>query len=734
MFPKTMNYYAHSQKDKPTEYWQTLDDHLNNVACMAAGFAENFGGQQWAEIAGKFHDLGKGTRAWQAWIRKANGIVDDFSDYFDGHPNHADAGAQVLNQKSKMGMLLAYAIAGHHAGMPDWFGEADGTGLDARLKATMPGVSVSVPEPDFPRKPPFNMDNERMGYQLQFFIRMLFSCLVDADWLDTEKFMDAEKASTRGGFLPLESLYNRFWEKFSDFRQKADKESAVNRQREKCLTDCLEAAILKPGLFSLTVPTGGGKTLASMAFALEHAKQHGKNRIIYVIPFTSIIEQNARKFREYLGDDAILEHHCNYIADRKDIPDDTASRIHLATENWDAPVVVTTNVQFFDSLYANKPSRCRKLHNLADSIIIFDEVQAIPVEKLKPCIEAIKELAENYGTSCLLCTATQPAIGYSENFQSGLKNVREIIKDVPSLFDSLKRTEETYIGELDEESVATKLMDWPQILCIVNTRKQALNIYNGLPESDDNFHLSALMYPQHRTRTLNNIRDRLTKGLPCRVVSTQLIEAGVDVDFPCVYRALSGIDSIAQAAGRCNREGRNPSPQPVHVFQLPGNAGPSVFRQAAQSAEKLLEEYDGRLTCPDCVQAYFDDYFWKNEENMDKDQIISKLTGRTQPAVRGYIQFKEIGKFRMIESDMIPIIVAFGEASKLADKLTYTEHKGSLLRKLQQYTVQIYSHQFKEIASWLEEVDGIFILRNKELYSMETGLACGAPHGEGFFI
>jgi CRISPR-associated endonuclease/helicase Cas3 len=721
-------YYAHSIDGRPTSEWHLLEEHLQNVARMAAEFANYFGAKKWGTLAGRNHDLGKGTRPWQAYLRKANGIIDDFAKYYEGHPNHAAVGAQWLYQNSKeAGKLLAYCIAGHHGGLPNW-SDSPVSALEVKLQQPFPEVAVPYSVSEFSTTLPFSIESDRFGFQVQFFVRMLFSCLVDADFLDTEASLDKRKSGWRSTYPGISKLHEKFWSNFDLLRDKADQTLNVNQQRELVLEDCLQAAKLEPGLFSLTVPTGGGKTLASLAFALSHAITNEKRRIIYVIPFTSIIEQNAKVFRDMLGDDVILEHHCNFI------PDDSNWQTKLAIENWDAPVVVTTNVQFFNSFYANKTSKCRKLHNVADSIIIFDEVQAIPVEKLKPCLEVIKELSLNYGVTSILCTATQPAIEFSNQFTAGLQNVREIIRDVPSLFTALKRTEEVFIGELSEQDIANRLMEYEQVLCIVNTRQQALDIFSALPESDANFHLSALMYPIHRTKKLDEIRKRLSPAnkLPCRVVSTQLIEAGVDVDFPCVFRAVAGIDSIAQAAGRCNRNGLNKIPCNVYVFELLKDNDCSFFRQAAQSAAKLFGPFAGKLTDPECVREYFADFFWKNEQRMDKDGIIENFC---RPAQTGDIQFRDIAEFQMIKSATIPVVVALEEnAIKLVRSLEFSEHKGGILRKLQQFSVQIYPYQLEEIKDWLENpVPGVWVLRSQELYSETTGLRCKPPEGNAFF-
>ena len=718
-------FYAHSLPGKPPNEWQPLEEHLENVAKMAAKFAQPFCGGAWAYLLGRNHDIGKGTLPWQAYLRHANEIKDEYMQYYEGRVEHAAQGGKWLYEHSKeAGKLLAYCIAGHHGGLPNW-SDSPETSLKDRLEKCLSKVQIRMNAPELPRKLPFAVpDKTLFGIQLQLFVRMLFSCLVDADFLDTESVLDEKRAKWRSKYPSLSGLRNTFWINFDRLRNKA-KETQVNRQREIVLSDCLMAAKEKGGLFSLTVPTGGGKTLASLAFAFEHAQKHNKRRIIYVIPFTSIVEQNAAVFRNMLGDDAVLEHHCNFI------PDDADWKTRLSAENWDAPIVVTTNVQFFNSFYSRKPSKCRKLHNVVDSVVIFDEVQAIPVEKLMPCLEVIRELSLNYKVTSILCTATQPAIHHSKAFQSGLKNVTEIIADVPSLFGTLKRTRETFIGSLSARELAGQLTEHEQVLCIVNTRQQALDVFNALPESEENIHLSALMYPAHRSRKLADIRNRLESKSPCRVVSTQLIEAGVDVDFSCVFRAISGIDSIAQAAGRCNRNGRSQEPSPVFVFSFPEESENSYFRKSAQSAQKLFKRFDGDLTSPDCVHEYFLDYFWKNQHQMDEDGTIDLC----RKAQKGDIQFKDIAAFEMIKTATLPVVIAIEEdAGDLIRQLEFAKYSGLVLRKLQQYSVQIYPYQLDEIRSWLEiPYPGVWVLRSSKLYSEQTGLKCKPPKGCAFF-
>ena len=719
--------YAHSKEGLPTTEWHLLDDHLKNVGAMASDFAGLFNAGSWGKIAGEYHDLGKSLAEWQAYLRHVNDINDDYSKHYRGRIPHAIHGARKLFFQSKeAGKLLSYCIAGHHTGLSNWIDEAE-KGLKEQLKKARPDINLTIKDPVFEKNLPLkNIDQKRFGFQLQFFVRMLFSCLVDADYLDTEAALDRERAKQRSVQPSLKSLYDRFWKNINILRQNANL-TDVNRQREIVLQNCLTAAKSESGLFSLTVPTGGGKTLASLAFALEHSRFHEfmKQRIIYVIPFTTIIEQNAAVFRKVLGEDAVLEHHCNFI------PDETDWKTRLASENWDAPLIVTTNVQFFDSFFSRKPSTCRKLHNVANSIVIFDEVQTIPVEKLKPCLETLRELSLNYGVTAVLCTATQPAIDASGDFPSGLKNIIEIIQGVPGIFHSLRRTREIYIGEITQTNLAEKLCEHPQVLCIVNTRRQAREIFDLLPKDEGNFHLSARMYPAHRSRVLKEIRNRLENNLTCRVVSTQLIEAGVDIDFPVVYRAVAGMDAIAQAAGRCNREG-NIQQGTVYIFKLENGLPPGYFRQTAQCAESLFEKFADQYLGPECIREYFLTYYWLNEDRMDSSGILQKcLQGGN-----GNFQFKDIAEFQMIENLSISIIVAVEEeAASLVGQLAFVEKKGMIFRKLQKYSVQIYKQDFYEIKDWLESpIPGVFVVRNPELYSKETGLKTKPPEGTAFFI
>ena len=587
-------FLAHISDDKKRE--QSVEEHLDGTAKLAEGFFKHKKPieelerlAKLAHAAARLHDIGKFSDKFQEYIKSED---EGFKKKRRGKIDHATKGAQVADgyfsgspKELAIARILGYAIAGHHSGLANGSAKdaGDRASLQKRLKNDkIPPIGDRAGK--YANKPDLSFDDikfliegtqglskkkmqEAIAFRISFLIRMVFSALVDADWLDTERFMNEERFESRGKYPTLKELSAKLDKKLAEF-EPLKNESDLNRNRDLILQACKNAANLDPGLFTLTVPTGGGKTLSSLAFALKHAIKHGMDRVIYVIPYTSIIEQNAKVFRDALGDlsYAVVEHHSNF--DPKNIgkdsegdPDTTAH--DLACENWDAPIIVTTNVQFFESLFASKKTRCRKLHNIANSVVILDEAQMLPVNLLRPCIEAIRELSERYHTSVVLCTATQPALNKRDDFKFGLENAREIVGDkatVEKLYNDLKRVDVEFIGKQTDDELVERLKKHEQVLCIVNTKGHARKLFEKLKETgiDDEslFHLSTNLCPEHRSVVFEGfIKPRLKDGLPCIVISTQLVEAGVDIDFPIVYRATAGIDSIAQAAGRCNREG-----------------------------------------------------------------------------------------------------------------------------------------------------------------------------------
>lgn len=523
-----MLFYAHSAKNLPESQWQTLYNHLSQVGEIAAGFAAIFGAQEIACYTGELHDLGKYTPEFAACLRGGKAV------------DHATAGAKVAVERfgDKAGKLMAFCIAGHHAGLANGDGEGDNRRtLTQRLALSF---STDIPDLDpiwqqeitLPEKlptPPLKADAHHKWFSYAFFTRMLYSCLVDADFLDTEAFYvsrSVEKNTIqRGGHPDLNALQQRFNTFIESFRQPAkqahateaeQRRAALNRLRSNILDHAVAQAGEQPSLFTLTVPTGGGKTFTSMAFALEHAKCHGMRRVIYVIPFTSIIEQNAAEFRKAFGDlgeDAVLEHHSTFD-DSKLKDQHSKDKLRQASENWDMPVVVTTAVQFFESLFADRSSRCRKLHNIAGSVIILDEAQMLPLSLLLPVMQSIKELARNYRCSVVMCTATQPAVQTEHGFYRGFENVREIAPNPTALFEQLRRTTVQHIGLQTDADLLEKLGQHWQMLIIVNNRRHARSLYDNAKQLDGVFHLTTLMCAKHRSQMLETIRGRLKNSDP----------------------------------------------------------------------------------------------------------------------------------------------------------------------------------------------------------------------------
>jgi CRISPR-associated endonuclease/helicase Cas3 len=721
---------AHVASDKRTHL---LRDHLIETARLAARFARIFQSNEWAEIAGLWHDLGKMQPDFQ---RKLQSVLQE-----DGKAgltlsmkvDHSTPGAAyAVRQLNMYGRILAYIIAGHHGGLPDWSGDEMGkAALKARLSRVKDlGIWEEREVKDFLFRPlPSQMPT---GKDPAFWIRMVFSCLVDADFLDTERFFDPELSWRRTRFPSLSHLIPLF---SSYIREKCEQapDTPVNRLRRWVLACCREKALDDPGFFSLTVPTGGGKTLSSMAFALEHALKHGHQRIIYVIPYTSIIEQTAQQFRQIFGD-VVVEHHSNFEG-----PDDDESEKslwRLACENWDAPIVVTTNVQFLESLYAAKPGRCRKLHNIAGSVVILDEAQLLPVSFLRPCLEVLKELVKNYGVSLVLCTATQPALtthkaeGYSFD---GLSNVREIIPDPEGLFREMERVDiwlpEHPASPVEWADLAGELMEHPSVLCIVNRRDDCRELWSLLPQNT--YHLSALMCGAHRSRRIAEIKDRLRHGIPTRVVSTQLVEAGVDIDFPFVYRALAGLDSIAQAAGRCNREGLLVRGKLV-VFVPPSRPPQGILRQAADVAQMMMSQGKISLSSPETFEEYFRRLYWiQGDERLDS-KGIGKLLGKDDELRFSFRTAAE--RFRIIDQDLLPVVVPYGEeGTRCVEELKAQQPNRRLLRKAQRFVVHIAPSTARELTreGVIREVHpGVYVLEHGSFYREDVGFD---PHGSAVY-
>ncbi len=698
---------------KPDGTYQALKEHVENVAALAGEFAAAFGAEEHGYRTGKIHDIGKYS---------ANGQKRQRDPEHTAKVDHATAGAQLAAQLGDS--FAAFAVAGHHGGLPDRGDKInDGGGtLWARLNKRLTGgddPSAWKTEIEIPTKIRFPawLEAEKDARRWAMYTRMLFSCLVDADYLDTETAMQGEQP--RGEGETLERLLEKLNAHVAPWLEAPANDLCA--KRSAILARCLRGGEDERGLYTLTVPTGGGKTISSLAFALSHAAMHGLKRVIYVIPYTSIIEQNAEVFAKVLGAENVLEHHSQVeISDNgEETPE--AYKKRLACENWDAPVVVTTAVQFFESLYAAKTSKCRKLHNIADSVVIFDEAQTIPVSFLMPCVSAIGELVQHYGVTAVLCTATQPALGKLFKQLAPTLVQREIAPDPDGLFDYFRRVSFQREGVFTPEELAERLTETEQALCIVNTRKRAQQVYEGLPE-EGRFHLSTLMVPTDREKTLDVIRERLRNGQICRVVSTSLVEAGVDVDFPSVWRELAGLDSILQAAGRCNREGKHSSAESVvHVFEAEGKF-PASMMQQREAATTVMEAFDEINTRP-AIQAYFKRLLWvKGDEALDVKQI---LDGERACA------FQSTAKaFRLIDADTCTVYVPNEENAADIARLRAGEYSRALIRRLGRSSVNVHQHEYENLvfAGVVEDhkEDGFGILIQANQYDPKCGLSTEA--------
>ena len=698
---------------KPDGTYQPLKAHEENVAALAGKFAEAFGAKAHGERTGLLHDIGKYSD---------NGQKRQRDPEHTAKVDHATAGAQLAWKLKDC--VAAFAVAGHHGGLPDMGSGSDDSGgtLWARLNKPLTGgndPSAWKNEIEIPEKIcyPAWLETEKDARRLAMYTRMLFSCLVDADYLDTETAIQG--GQPRGKGETLERLLEKLNAHVAPWLEAPANDLCA--KRSAILARCLHGGEDEQGLYTLTVPTGGGKTISSLAFALSHAVKHDLQRVIYVIPYTSIIEQNADVFAKVLGEENVLEHHSQveFADDGEETPE--AYKKRLACENWDAPVVVTTAVQFFESLYAAKTSKCRKLHNIANSVVIFDEAQTIPLPFLIPCVSAIGELVQHYGVTAVLCTATQPALGRLFKQLAPTLVQHEIAPDPDGLFDDFRRVSFCREGVFTPEKLAERLTETAQVLCIVNTRKRARQVYESLPE-EGRFHLSTLMIPTDREKTLNAIRTRLQNGKNCRVVSTSLVEAGVDVDFPSVWRELAGLDSILQAAGRCNREGRRSAAESVvHVFEAEGRF-PASMTQQREAATKVMEEFEEINTRP-AIRAYFKRLLWvKGDEALDAKQILSSERACT---------FQSAAKvFRLIDADTCVVYVPNADNAEDIARLRAGMYSKALIRRLGRSSVNVYRHEYEKLvsAAVVEDYgqDGFGILIQPDAYDLKCGLSTEA--------
>lgn len=719
MFPQTCmsTFYAHIDGERR----QSIEKHLQGTAVRASTFAEKFGAAEQGYFLGMLHDIGKYSDEFQKRLMGGSRV------------DHATAGAV---ESGKTGALwAAFCIAGHHSGLPDEGNPRtdpeDAPTLCGRLQKGLKGripdyrknwnssVPTVLPPPAWGGNPITD----------SFLIRMLYSCLVDADYLDTEYFMkDGETG--RGTYDSIDVLAERFEQYIAPWRTPKNE---LNRLRCDILETCQKASQGEKGLYSLTVPTGGGKTVSSMAFALGHAKEHRMSRIIYVIPYTSIIEQNAAVFRGIFGDENVVEHHSGVLSETDEETGGQVSRAALAAENWDAPIIVTTAVQFFESLYANRSSQCRKLHSIADSVIVFDEAQMLPTAHLRPCTAAISELVTHFGATAVLCTATQPTLNDLFSEYTGGMVPREICPHTEELDRRFCRVSFRMAGKMSVSALAEALSALPQVLCIVNTRLSAHEIFEALP-NEGSFHLSTLMCPEHRRTVLEEIRGRLASGLPCRVVSTSLIEAGVDVDFPAVYRELAGLDSVLQAAGRCNREGKRSADDSIVTVFEGETPPPPLFSVNIGAANEVLSA-GFPLSDPRTVQRYFTAYRSLSGNKLDKYGVVKAFEKGIEGCEMPFASVAE--RFHLIDNAAKTIYIPRGEGASLIRRLQNGECSKMLYRQAGQYAVNVYEQHFQSLLAAGDIkllCTGCAVLENLSLYDDKTGLSLEADAGKALFV
>ena len=703
-------YLAHISPDGRE---QTIADHLKGVSQYCIEFASQFGAEADAKLAAMTHDIGKYSDAFQKRLHGGKKV------------DHSTAGAYVCKRNG--GLAAAFCVSGHHAGLPDGGGRCDtseqSTFFGRMLRADknlLEDYSAWTNEIALPDVPP--LASNVIPEEIFFYTRMLFSCLVDADYLDTERFMsdrfrdDSAQDDMRMLLAKLQSYVSAWF----------PPKNELNRQRCSILERCMREGDDRPsGIFKLTVPTGGGKTVASLAFALHHAVARKKSRVIYVVPYTSIIEQTAQTFREILGDENVLEHHSNVILNEEN--EIEATRIRQATENWKCPVIVCTAVQFFESLFSNRPSHCRKLHNIANSVLIFDEAQMLPMPYLRPCVYAIAQLVKSYNVSAVLCTATQPTL---DNLFSRYLEQTAVEICPPGSFDRsiFLRTSIEDMGCASWQDLAERISYERQALCIVNSRKSARKLFELIDDGNGCYYLTTMVYPAQRRAVLDEIRRRLKNGETCRVIATSLIEAGVDVDFPIVFREENGLDSILQAAGRCNREGmRRREDSNVYVF-MSEDATPPLFATRIGAYREAMKK-SSDMTDDETIANYFNFLFdLSGDDAQDKKGIMNTIK-------TSFFPYKTVSeRFRLIENDTRTVYIPIGAGADLAERFRNGERTRELFRKLGQYGVSIYSNDYDELifAGAIEPMEGAdsAILRDLNLYDERMGLStevdCGA--------
>ncbi len=709
---------SHIYKDN--EHWiiQTNEAHTAGVAKLASGFASEFGMHSWGKVLGTLHDLGKQSNAFQQHIKKESGYAPKTKVTGDYH--HAYVGAIVARRLygKTADNFFVNQILSHHSGLHD-SDELDGN--NSELKKEIPAeINTEIKKSNL-EKPSFRCESNDWHH----LARMLYSCLVDADYLDTEAFMDKKSSNLRSIKTALKDLLPMLEDYFRDLKENA-KETEVNHIRNEVQRLCINASSSQVGFYSLTVPTGGGKTLSSLIWAMKHAIYNGQKRIIIAIPYTSIIVQTAAILRSIFGNGNVLEHHSS--VDPEHINDEELKeRMKLATENWDYPIIVTTNVQLFESMFSNKPSTCRKLHNIVNSVLILDEVQTLPMDYLQPIVDSLKTYNKLFNVSVLLTTASQPVLsGIIEGCNPkatfiGIKEIKEIVPEGLKLNEKLRRVKLSIDNNgKSYDEIANTLVKHKRVLCIVNTRRDAREIFERLPQEGITLHLSKMMCPAHISETIAKIKEALKddRNEIIRVVSTQLIEAGVDIDFPVVFRQEAGLDSILQAAGRCNREGKQ-GICTTFVFSLAKEHNlPKGLIQDGNNARHRLNVLSDWFA-PETMTSYFRQLY-KGTDCFDQKDMKHYLYD-----VKNMYFARAAKEFQLIEDAGLNVFIRWKNSTVLLQQLIQEGPSYLLMKKLSRYSVNIYQRDFEALCKMgvvSEKIAGIFVVDYSQQYDEYIGL------------
>lgn len=712
-----MDIISHIKFDDSTRTWcfQSNNEHLEGVAMLASEFAREFNMSNWGYAIGLLHDKGKEQKTFQQHIMRESGY--DLNAVVEGNSDHAYVGALISKElfaNPPFYRLMDNIIMGHHRGLYDEDEKNEKMKMGIPDDVSIQDIQVDLAMPRF--------DNPKDVHHI---VRMLYSCLVDADYLDTERFMSPGQNSLRGCKSNVPHLLGKLEEHLSALKKRAV-DTEVNKIRNEVQGYCIKASESGVDFYSLTVPTGGGKTLSSVLWALRHAKKNGLRRVIIAIPYTSIITQTAAVLRDIFGEDNVLEHHSN--VDFNNIStSEIAYKMKLATENWDYPIVVTTNVQLFESLFSNRPSDCRKLHNIANSVLILDEIQTLPMEFLQPIVDTFDTLKRVFNVSCLFTTASQPILSGTikgTNYQTlfeALPNVTEIIPREANLHDRLRRVKLNFYSEAQSyDEITDKISKHSRVLCIVNTRKDAKEIYSRLPNDGICLHLSRMMCPAHIRNVIEKVKIALRDNSQTviRVVATQLIEAGVDIDFPVVFRQEAGLDSILQAAGRCNREGLFDI-STTYVFALNKPLPAGFISQTNNARKSMVGDFDWDWFSPEAMWEYFRQLY-SRIDCFDKPNIKSRL-------YEGKIYFETVAKeFKLIDDTTTAVVVNYGnEAERLINQLQRDGYSYQIMKQLAQYSVSVRGRDLLKLneAGAIEKVyDNVLFVRDTGFYDNNIGL------------